>query len=208
MYINISLQLCNNYATVHGYTMLKCTQSYSQIAVDYLLDRKVRTSPLVEIAQDNPSSPAAAAAASAARFTSTAFVVVPIASAVSIDDDDHAGIAAMDRFLVGEVGIAAPAPAAAPGGGGFDAAGRKRRRTSLALGPAAGTRRSSSRWRMRSALICGKLFWMLRLQFEGRRGSGSGEQGMRWTTPGQKFAEASGWIHGQGSHQEMWWIMW
>jgi hypothetical protein len=37
---------------------------------------------------------------------------------------------------------------------GKTAAGRRRWRTSLAPGPAAGTRRSTSRWRMRLDLTC------------------------------------------------------
>ena len=51
-----------------------------------------------------------------------------------------------------------PSSAACAGRGagfGVGAAGRRRWNTSLAPGPAAGTRSSTSRWRMRSDLTCG-----------------------------------------------------
>ncbi len=106
---------------------------------------------------DSPRSEAAAAADSDARFASAA--AVGAASASSNEADSHTGfsvmIAAMDRFgLVARCGTAAPTDVARCEG--FEAAGQStgRRRIALALGPAAGTRRSVSRWRMRSALIC------------------------------------------------------
>jgi hypothetical protein len=117
---------------------------------------KEGTSPRALMVHDSPRSEAAAAAAdSDARFASAA--AVGAASASSNEADSHTGfsvmIAAMDRF-----GLATSCGTAAPTGvarcEGFEAAGQRRRRIALALGPAAGTRRSVSRWRMRSALIC------------------------------------------------------
>ncbi len=59
---------------------------------------------------------------------------------------------------VGALSLSALPAAASVGGGSpcsnFGATGRRRWNTSLASGPAAGTRSSTSRWRMRSDLTC------------------------------------------------------
>jgi hypothetical protein len=68
------------------------------------------------------------------------------------DADADARVHTMDGF--GAVGWGVDAATMGGTGTGIRA-GRRRRMTSLALGPAAGTRSSSSRWRMRSALIWG-----------------------------------------------------
>jgi hypothetical protein len=115
------------------------------------------TSPLVLMAQDSPSSAAAAAAESDARFASAAADAASAVAAIGlVEDGADAGSAAMAGCCAVASRGTAAAAAAVAGDGGFDAAGRRRWRTSLALGPAAGTRSSASRWRMRSALICGK----------------------------------------------------
>ncbi len=121
------------------------------------LGGKEHTSPPALMVIDSPSSPAAATADSKERFVSPAAVGVASAAAWT-GDDAHAGTAAIDGF--GEVacrGAATADPTDGSDCGGCAAAGWRRRRISLALGPAAGTRRSVSHWRMRSALICGRL---------------------------------------------------
>jgi hypothetical protein len=131
------------------------------------------TSPWVLMAQDSPSSAAAATAESDARLASEAAALgATSAAAVDLNDDTAVRDAAKDEFA------AAPAAPAISCGFWFGGAGRRRQRTSLALGPAAGTRRSISRWRMRSALIC-----QMSCKGECRRAEsadGGGDQGMEW----------------------------
>jgi hypothetical protein len=111
---------------------------------------EVCTSPHALMAQDSPNSAAAAAAESDARFASAAVD----AAVAAIGLVENAGSAAMDGCCAVASRGTAAAAAAVAGNGGFGADGRRRRRISLALGPAEGTRSSASRWRMRSALIC------------------------------------------------------
>jgi hypothetical protein len=130
-----------------------------------------RTSPRALMAQDSPSSPAAADADSDAFFASAAAAGAASATSDELDSDGAKTlIVALDGFgPVASGGIAGPT--AVPVCGGCVAAGRRRWRISLALGPAAGTRSSVSRWRIRSALICGLLCW---------RGNSSLHSGLFW----------------------------
>ena len=125
------------------------------------------------MAQDRPSSPAVAA--DSARFASAA--AVGAAPAAPGEEGDIASLGAPT------------APAADSCCGRFGTAGRRRWKISLALGPAAGTRSSASRWRMRSVLICGLMWqkgrrrgfrkwmrrvleWLFRVGVDGGRGAG------------------------------------
>jgi hypothetical protein len=118
------------------------------------------TSPRALMEHDSPSSPAAGAVDSDARFAPAAPDLCCSNEAVGAD----ALIAAMDAFGAAASAVVSsggefddPALAlncAVPTREELDVAGRRRWRISLALGPAAGTRSSASRWRMRSALIC------------------------------------------------------
>jgi hypothetical protein len=110
------------------------------------------TSPRALMVQDSPSSAAAAAADSEALLASAAAAV----GATSATAADDVNTDSMNRC--GAVGWVV-ATAAIGGTGPCVGAGRRRRKTSLALGPAAGTRSAISRWWMRSALIWGAACW-------------------------------------------------
>ena len=128
-----------------------------------------RTFPRALMTQERPSSPAAALADSGALFTSAAAETAGADSAAAVRAGGEIDAGATDFCESAIEGLGSgtatrcpPATAAATAascGGGCDAAGRRRRRISLASGPAAGTRSSASRWRMRSALICWICVW-------------------------------------------------